>query len=428
MNVRESEQMMVDLRSAGHVITDIEKDADVFILNTCSVREQSEIKAIGKSVFFARRKKNNRNCLLGIVGCMAENLGRELFKLNPEINFIIGPRRLNELKKVIEQQNVDHLLLLGNGDSDLSFLSSHDYNRRAASANVAIMQGCNMGCSYCIVPKTRGSETYRPMNDIVNECEELANQGIKEVMLLGQIVNNYGVGQFKIIDKKSPFVQLLEKINNISGIERIRYMSPHPKGFREDLITAHSQLKKLCPSVHLPVQSGSDKILRLMKRPYNRERICSIIDSLRTMVPGIAITTDIIVGFPGETEEEFEETVALFEKVRFNMAFIFKYSPRMGTISAKMLDDVSLDEKDRRNKILLEIVQRDSLKYNRLMLGSVVDVLVDGPAKRGERKFCGRAANGSKVIFDGVEGDIGKLVRIHITDCGITALYGDKIG
>lgn len=427
MNVRESEQLALDLRAAGHEIVNSEKEADVFILNTCSVREQAEIKAIGKSGFLARRKKYRPNILLGIVGCMAENLAQKLLDLNPRIDFIIGPRRLNELKTIISKSIDKPILLVGDGNADDDFLSKHDYSVRSACASVSIMNGCNMRCSYCIVPKTRGQERYRPIEEIVDECRDLADHDIKEVLLLGQIVNNYGISVFEIVDKKSPFVQLLERLNDIPGLARIRYISPHPKGFRADLIDAHARLNKLCPSVHLPVQSGSDRILKLMKRPYSRKQICSIISELRSKVPGISITTDVIVGFPGETEQDFDETVALFEAVKFNMAYIFKYSPRAGTVSATLPDDVLPSEKDRRNKILLDIVQRDSLLYNQSMLGTEVAVLVDGPAKRGEGKLSGRTANGYKVIFDGPGSDIGEFVNVKIEDFGITALYGSKI-
>lgn len=427
MNVRDSEQIVAELSNAGYSIVDSEKEADIFILNTCSVREQAEIKAIGKSGFLARRKKQRQGRLLGVVGCMAENLREQLFVLNPEIDFIIGPRRLHELKNILEQQQIKQLTLLGSSNENRDFQSLHDFKKKSANAYVSIMQGCNMCCSYCIVPKTRGSEVYRPIDDIVNECMNLANHGVKEVMLLGQIVNNYGQGDMKIINGVSPFVQLLERINGISGIYRIRYMSPHPKGFREDLINAHAKLEKLCPSVHLPVQSGSNKILRLMKRPYSRERIIDIVSSLRQKVHNITLTTDIIVGYPGETEQDFEETVSLLEEIKFNMAFIFKYSPRIGTESSKLQDSVSADEKDRRNKILLNIVQEHSLEYNRSMIGSNVEVLVVNHAKRGEQKLYGYTSNGYKVIFDGSDENIGNLVPVAIDNCGTTSLYGRLI-
>lgn len=424
MNVRDSEQIISELQLAGHKIVESENEADVFILNTCSVREQAEIKAIGKSGFLARKKRKNQNCLLGIVGCMAENLGEELFKLNPMIDFIVGPRRISKIKEILSEKKIKHIVLLGNETEGTFFTSKHDFNKKSAIASVSIMQGCNMHCSYCIVPKTRGAEIYRPMSDIIEECKMLADNGVKEIMLLGQIVNNYGQGKMSIISNKSPFVQLLEKVNNIPGIKRIRYMSPHPKGFRDDLIDAHANLDKLCPSVHLPVQSGSNRILRMMKRPYSAERVCAIVDSLRKKVPNIAITTDVIVGFPGETEQEFGETITLFEIIKFNMAFIFKYSPRSGTVSATLQDDVSASEKDRRNKILLDIVQKHSIEYNYSMLGKEVEILVDGHAKRGDQKLCGRTANGYKVIFEGTDDKIGCFVNIKVTDCGITALYG----
>jgi tRNA-2-methylthio-N6-dimethylallyladenosine synthase len=266
------------------------------------------------------------------------------------------------------------------------------------------------------------------MEGIVLECENLAQHGTKEITLLGQIVNNYGKNEIKIVDGKTPFVQLLERIDRINGVERIRYMSPHPSGFHDDLILAHSCLKKLCPTVHLPVQSGSDRILRAMRRPYTRARVHSIVNELRKNVPNISITTDVIVGYPGETDEDFQETVAMFREIKFNMAFIFKYSPRNGTFSATLPDSVSGQEKDHRNKILLNIVQGDSIEYNKMMMGEVVEVLVDGRAKRGENKLCGHTRNGHKVIFDGFDTSIGKFCHIKITGYATTVLYGELVG
>jgi tRNA-2-methylthio-N6-dimethylallyladenosine synthase len=263
------------------------------------------------------------------------------------------------------------------------------------------------------------------MEDIVLECENLAQNGAKEVTLLGQIVNNYGKNSMEVVGGKSPFVQLLERVSGVDGIERIRYMSPHPTGFRDDLIGAHSRLGKLCPAVHLPIQSGSDRILKMMKRPYTCARIRSIVGELRKQVPGISITTDIIVGFPGETGEDFDRTVAIFEDIKFNMAFIFKYSPRAGTFSAALPDDVSRQEKIRRNKILLDLVQKYSIAYNEMMVGRVVEILVDGHAKRGENKLCGRTIGGIKVIFDGPEDSIGQFRDVKITGYSTTVLCGE---
>jgi tRNA-2-methylthio-N6-dimethylallyladenosine synthase len=427
MNVRDSERLVATLIDYGHEIVDTEDVADVYILNTCSVREQAEIKAIGKAGHLLRKKLRRSGVLLGIVGCMAENLAENLFKLNSGIDFIVGPRRIGELPAILTSENVNRVVLLGEANSQDITEAMHDFSRGNVCASVSIMQGCNMRCSYCIVPKTRGVETYRPMESIVAECEILAKRGVKEIMLLGQIVNNYGQNAVEFVNNRSPFVRLLERVDNIPGLERIRYMSPHPKGFRKDLIGAHCRLKKLCPSVHLPVQSGSDRILGAMRRPYTRARVLSIVGALRTSVPDISLTTDVIVGYPGETEEDFQATVDLLNGVKFNMAFIFKYSPRAGTFSATLPDSVSESEKDRRNKVLLDIVQRHSIEHNKMMVGRVVEVLVEGHAKRGENKFCGCTKHGDKVIFDGQVTLIGKFANIKITDFAISVLYGELL-
>ncbi|MDR1255579.1 MAG: tRNA (N6-isopentenyl adenosine(37)-C2)-methylthiotransferase MiaB [Puniceicoccales bacterium] len=427
MNAHDSERLAAMLRTFGHEIVDCEDDADVYILNTCSVRERAEIKAVGKSRYLSRKKLRKNNALLGIVGCMAENLAENLFKLNPGIDFIIGPRRISELPAILAGENVGRVALLGEAHSEDAGESARDFSSAKICASVSIMQGCNMRCSYCIVPKTRGPESYRPMDSIIAECETLVQNGTKEITLLGQIVNNYGQGVLEYGSGKSPFVQLLERIDDIAGLERIRYMSPHPKGFREDLIEAHSSLSKLCPSVHLPIQSGSDRVLRAMRRPYTRARILSIVESLRAAVPNIALTTDVIVGYPGEREEDFSMTVDLLNAVKFNMAFVFKYSPRAGTLSASLPDDVGADEKDRRNKILLDMVQKCSIGHNETMIGHGVEVLVEGHAKRGENKLCGRTRGGDKVIFDGQDRLIGQLVNVKIMDSAITILRGKLI-
>ncbi|MDR2435878.1 MAG: tRNA (N6-isopentenyl adenosine(37)-C2)-methylthiotransferase MiaB [Puniceicoccales bacterium] len=427
MNVHDSECLAAALIASGHEIVTSEEVADVYILNTCSVREQAEIKAIGKSRHLVRKKLRRGGILLGIVGCMAENLAQNLFELNPGIDFIVGPRRMGELPEILSRATVSRVALLGDSNSGGAMEPVPDLVPRNVCASVSIMQGCNMKCSYCIVPKTRGREVYRTMDDIVSECKILAKNGAKEVTLLGQIVNNYGQNTMKTADGKSPFVQLLERVNGIAGLGRIRYMSPHPKGFREDLIRAHARLDKLCPSVHLPIQSGSDRILRAMRRTYTRADVLSIVDKLRANVPGLVATTDIIVGYPGETEEDFQGTVTLLQSAKFSMAFVFKYSPRAGTFSATLPDDVSESEKDRRNKILLGIVQRSSIGHNRMMLGHTVEVLVDGHAKRGENKLCGRTKCGRKVIFDGESTLIGQFVNVKITDCAIAVLCGELV-
>jgi tRNA-2-methylthio-N6-dimethylallyladenosine synthase len=427
MNERDSEMISSQLQCAGYDLTDNEKMADVVILNTCSVREQAEIKALGKAGYLARRKRINPNFKIGIVGCMAENLGEKLFKLNGAIDFVIGPKRLHELANVLEG-NRQSLCI---GDPKRQHLS-RDFDRKLeknkCTAFLSIMRGCNMCCSYCIVPRTRGSEQYRTMEDIVGEAKFLAGNGIREITLLGQIVNNYGGRLMPMIDGKTPFVQLLERLDALPGIERIRYMSPHPQNFSDDLILAHKDLSSLCPSVHLPIQSGSNRILAAMKRPYTSERILTIVEKLRKAVPNVGISTDIIVGYPGETEEDFEETVSLFDSAKFNMAFIFKYSPREGTRSAELVDDVKESEKERRNQIFLQRVQEASLHYHQRFLGKTVEVLVEGHARRGVDTMFGWTPDHCKVLFKASGNDIGKIFSIQIDSSTTTILSGTVTG
>jgi tRNA-2-methylthio-N6-dimethylallyladenosine synthase len=267
-------------------------------------------------------------------------------------------------------------------------------------------------------------EVCRPMDEIVGEVEFLAKNGVGEITLLGQIVNGYGASTMATVGGKTPFVQLLERLNEIPALERIRYMSPHPTYFSQDLIGAHGNLPKLCPSVHIPVQSGSNRVLKSMGRPYGREKILAIVEKLRATVPEIGISTDIIVGYPGETAEEFGETLSLFDIIKFNMAFIFKYSPRSGTKSAELADDVPEMEKERRHKILLKRTEEISLAYNRNFVGKTVSVLVEGHAKRGENTMFGWTPNHHKVLFQATEGDIGKMVSVKINSFATTVLMG----
>ena len=248
-------------------------------------------------------------------------------------------------------------------------------------AFVSIMQGCNMNCAFCIVPKTRGSERSRPMEHIVEEIEELADRGVKEVTLLGQIVTSYGRREFPVVGGKSPFVQLIEKVNDLAGIERIRFHLPHPRGFKQDLVEAYRDIPKLCEYVHLPLQAGCNKTLRAMNRPYTKERYREIVESLRAVAPDMCFSTDIIVGFPGESEG-FSGVVRVFEEIGFDMSYIFKYSVRSDTVAAEMEDQVPTEEKERRNQVLLEILSKRSLWRNEQLVGKTEEVLVEGPAKR----------------------------------------------
>jgi tRNA-2-methylthio-N6-dimethylallyladenosine synthase len=294
------------------------------------------------------------------------------------------------------------------------------------SAFVSIQQGCNMDCAFCIVPKTRGDERSRPMDDIVAECRALAERGVREITLLGQIVTSYGRRDYTHTDGITPFVQLLERVHAIDGIERIRFTSPHPRGFKQDLVEAYGRLPKLCGYVHLPMQSGSNRILRAMNRPYTRERYREIVDALRAVRPDMYFSTDVIVGFPGETDEDFAQTRELFEVVNYDMAYVFKYSIRTGTPAATLPGQVSEQAKEARNQILLGLLEENSKRRTAALLGTVEEVLVDGPDKTG-RRFTGRTRGNRVAIFDAHPRLVGSLVPLRIERATVSTLYGDLV-
>ena len=436
MNERDSQAVAALLRNKGYSIVSEEETADVILLNTCSVREQAEQKAIGKAGYITAKKRKKPNLIIGIMGCMAQNKGDSLVDTLPDLDLVIGTQKFHRVP-----DHLDNMIASMNGlgprpetvvdieeeAGSQNTIKSHMDDGPKVSAFVSIMQGCNMKCSYCIVPKTRGAERARPMNEIVDEIQALADKGTKEVTLLGQIVNQYAVREFPFVDKKSPFVQLLEKVNAIEGIERIRFTSPHPVGFKDDLIECYQRLPKLCEYLHFPMQSGSNSILKAMRRPYSIEKFRQIIEKLRVIRPDIYISTDIIVGFPGETDEDFEATRSAFEAIGFDMAYIFKYSVRPGTTAEPEGDPISKETKEARNQILLDILGRSSLARNQSLVGTTQEVLLEGKAKRGDAMFIGRTRGYRKVIVPANERLIGELVDVHITDASVSSLNGELV-
>ena len=435
MNERDSEAVSAMLRNRGYTITSDEHEADIILLNTCSVRDQAEQKAIGKAGYLTSRKRKGSKMLVGVIGCMAQNRGTTLLDQLPDLDLIVGtqkfhriPDYLDNLISSLNGQGPQPSTIVDLEEEAFSQNTIRDHTQEAAvSAFVSIMQGCNMRCNFCIVPKTRGSERSRPIEHIVEEIEALVANGTREVTLLGQIVTSYGRDIIPFREKKSPFVQLLERINDIDGLERIRFTSPHPRGFKQDLIEAYRDLPKLCEYVHLPLQSGSDRMLKAMNRPYRVSSFMSIVDGLKTVAPNMTFSTDIIVGYPGETDEDFEETVKVFEEVGFDMGFIFRYSPRSGTPSAEQEDNVPLEVKETRNQVLLKILEKQSLHTNEKLIGTVQEVLVEGPARRGEQKFMGRNRGFRKVIFPGSERLIGELVPVKIEKASVTTVQGQLV-
>jgi tRNA-2-methylthio-N6-dimethylallyladenosine synthase len=295
---------------------------------------------------------------------------------------------------------------------------------RQATAFVSIMQGCNMHCTFCIVPQTRGAERSRPIDEIVNEVRNLVSRGVKEITLLGQIVNLYGRHEFPKIDNKSPFVQLLEAVNEIDGLERLRFTSPHPIGFRDDLIDAIAHLPKLAEHVHLPLQSGSNKILKAMHRAYTAEKYVDLVRRIRQAREGISITTDIIVGFPGETEHDYKRTRDLVEQIQFDNAFVFRYSPRRGTAAAQMPDQIDERTKEMRNQDLLQIVNESHRRRLERLVGCGVEVLCEGPSKTNSARMMGRTRTNKIVVFEGSHHLVGELVSVRVQQANGFSLYG----
>ena len=435
MNERDSEAVAAMLRNKGYSIVDIEMDADIILLNTCSIRDQAEQKAIGKAGhLLSSKKKKGKNTIIGVMGCMAQSRGEELVDLLPDLDLLVGTQKFHQipdhLDNIIATMQAQGplpstIVDIDEEEDSQNTIKDHIGEDKQVTSFVSIMQGCNMNCTYCIVPQTRGKERARPIEQIVEECRQLAENGTKEVNLLGQIVTSYGRREIPFLEGKSPFVQLIEAVDKVPGIERIRFTSPHPRGFKEDLIEAFGRVPKLCEYVHLPLQSGSNEILKLMKRPYSVERFKQIVEDLRKVVPTMHFSTDIIVGFPGETDEEFEKTRQVFDEIGFDMAYIFKYSPRPGTEAEKMGDQIPQKVKDERNQILLEILKKHSLAKNETYMDEIHEVLVESVAKRGTGMLTGRTRGYRRVIFPGTERLVGEMLPVRITRVTASTLYGE---
>ena len=439
MNERDSDQVAKDLMDRGYLMTQKEAEADVILLNTCSVRDMAEQKALGKMGMLGRLRANKPEMVFGFLGCMAQSRGEELVKEIGHVDLVVGTQKFHRVADYVDQLVERKRSLKERLMDDVRFsivdtdeeqgsqgtIRDHVLEPKQCTAFVSIMQGCNMHCAFCIVPSTRGSERSRPIGEIVSEVEKLVAEGIREVTLLGQIVNLYGRHEFpRSEDGRSPFVQLLEAVHSVEGLDRLRFTSPHPIGFRSDLVDAFSRLPKLMPHVHLPMQSGSDRILKLMRRAYTVEKYVALTERLKAARPGIALTTDVIVGFPGETEAEYLETRALVERIGFDNAFIFRYSPRKDTPAAEMDDQLSDSVKEERNQDLLRVIDGLARAKGEAMVGSRVDVLCEGPSKTNESRLSGRSPDNKIVIFEGGERLIGQIFPVQIERSSGFSVYG----
>ena len=440
MNERDSEQVAHSLIARGYERTDVESEADVVLLNTCSVRDMADQKALGKMGMLGRLAKERPHVVFGFLGCMAQTRGGELFQNLPHVDLVVGTHKFHRVADYVEeavarkskadsgQLQMDDprfsIVDIGEEAGSQSTICEQQLINRQATAFVSIMQGCNMYCTFCIVPQTRGAERSRSIAEIVSEVRSLVYRGIKEVTLLGQIVNLYGRHEFPRVGGKAPFVQLLEAVHEVDGLERLRFTSPHPIGFREDLIEAFGRLPKLVEHVHLPLQSGSNKILKAMHRGYTAEKYIDLVERIHNSRDGMAITTDIIVGFPGESEDDYKQTRDLVEKIQFDNAFVFRYSPRRDTPAATMADQIDERIKAERNRDLLTVVNDSARRINDRIIGSTVEALCEGPSKTNPDRLMGRTRTNKIVIFKADFNLVGKLVDVRIERATGFSLYG----
>jgi len=455
MNERDSEQVAHSLIARGYEQVSCETEADVVLLNTCSVRDMAEQKALGKMGMLGRMAKRRPETVFGFLGCMAQARGAELLKQIPHLDLVVGTQKFHRVGDYVDDLVARKRATLAavverslNRMEDLRFsivdleeeigsqstIRDQSLAPKQATAFVSIMQGCNMHCTFCIVPRTRGAERSRTIVEIVSEVRALVADGVKEVTLLGQIVNLYGRHEFPAVaavagrgPNISPFVQLLEAVSAIDGLERLRFTSPHPIGFRDDLIDAMSRLPKLAEHVHLPLQSGSNRILKAMHRIYTAEKYAQLVGKIRAARPGIAVTTDIIVGFPGETESDYKATRDLVERLQFDNGFIFRYSPRRQTPAATMLDQIDESVKEARNQDLLGIINASARCANERLVGTHVEVLCESPSKTNPARLMGRTRTNKVVVFEAGENRIGKIFDVAIERANGFSLYGQPI-
>lgn len=457
MNERDSEQVAHSLVARGYERVAHEAEADVVLLNTCSVRDMADQKALGKMGMLGRMAKERPHVVFGFLGCMAQARGESLLKNLPHVDLVVGTQKFHRVADYVEElvakKTAHPAGITDPGDSRMddprlsivdvaeeagsqSTIRDQQLLPRQATAFVSIMQGCNMHCTFCIVPQTRGAERSRSIDEIVGEVRDLVTRGVKEVTLLGQIVNLYGRHEFPAVPvagggdpglRKSPFVQLLEAVHAIDGLERLRFTSPHPIGFRDDLIDAISRLPKLVEHVHLPLQSGSNKILKAMHRAYTAEKYVDLVRRIRHARDGIAITTDIIVGFPGETEIDYKQTRDLVEQIQFDNAFVFRYSPRRDTPAAAMPEQIGEHVKEERNQDLLQIVNESTRRAGERLVGHDVEVLCEGPSKTNPARLMGRTRTNKIVVFEGEERLSGELVNVRVQHANGFSLYGTPV-
>ena len=424
MNYHDSEQMAGLLEAAGYERTDDDADADVVVINTCSVREHAEEKLYTRlGELRVLKDETGRDPIVAVAGCVAQQEGESLAARSAMVDVVVGTRRTRMLPMLVERATSTRRRQFDLGAHDnVAFPFGLTRRDDPVRAWVTIIEGCNEYCSFCVVPYTRGHERMRPKAEILAEVREAANRGLKEVQLLGQIVNHYQAPD----DPACDFASLLEAVHDVPGIERIRYASPHPRHVTDRLLRAIAGLPKICKHLHLPVQSGSSKVLKIMRRRYSRESYLDLIDRVRDTVPGITVTTDMIVGFPGETDDDFEETLSLTRRVRYHSMFSFKYSERPNTLASKRYpDDVPEGDKTRRIVALQQLQREIQSEIHTAMTGKTFDVLIDTTSRRRPWELSGRTTGNTVVNVPGNAAWIGRTIPVVVRRAGPNSVWGE---
>ncbi|NOW04116.1 tRNA (N6-isopentenyl adenosine(37)-C2)-methylthiotransferase MiaB [Clostridium beijerinckii] len=424
MNEEDSEKLSGMLKRMGYENTENRDEASIIIFNTCCVRENAENKVFGNLGALKKQKEKNPDLVIGICGCMMQQKGMadDILKRFPYVNIIFGTHNSYKFPEYLNRVKTEGVQIKEIIDKETEIVEGIPIDRKSdIKGFVTIMYGCNNFCTYCIVPYVRGRERSRKPEDIVNEIKDMVTRGYKEVTLLGQNVNSYGKG----LEENITFADLLRKVNEIEGLERIRFMTSHPKDLTLDVVYAIRDCDKVCEQIHLPVQSGSDRILKEMNRHYTKEQYITLAKKIRAEIPDVTFSTDIIVGFPGETEEDFNETLELAKEVRYDAAFTFIYSRRNHTPADKMENQIPDEIKHERFNRLVEIVNSGIAKGNKDAEGKTYEVLVEGYSKNDESKLTGRTRNGRLVNFEGGEDLIGKLVNVKIVKANSFSLIGE---
>ncbi len=419
MNEHDSERMKGMLESLGYMEASEPADADLILFNTCSIREKADERFVAHLRQASGLKRRDPERIIGVGGCWAQSVKDDVFRQFPFVDVAFGPGQVHKLAEFLTADS-----LTAQGFFEFEGVTGRLPAKRARpfQAWVQISQGCNMNCAYCIVPSTRGREVSRPLAELVAEVERLAADGVREVTLLGQNVNAYGRD---LRPQRASFSQLMRALDGVPGLERVRYTSPHPKDMREDVVRAHAQLRTVCEHVHLPLQAGSSRILEAMRRTYTRERFLDRVALIREHVPDIALTTDVIVGFPGETEEDFAHTLEVCEEVGFDGAFTFVFSPRRGTEAASITEGLVAHEVAvERMQRLVEVVQRRARERAQRFVGRTLDVLVEGPSRTDPSKLRGRSRHNKAVNFTGLASP-GEIVPVQIASATSQTLAGE---